>query len=167
MRAAIDWSYALLSEQEQRLLGRLSVFVGGWDFEAASSVCGLGSLPANEVVDALSGLVDKSLVLAENRNGSMRYRMLETIRVYAAERLDGTADVFEVRHRHAVWFRALAESGAVARLGIRYPDMQRVSREHDNMRAALRATLDTGDLDNGLGLCHALSGFWLAQGLSA
>jgi predicted ATPase len=90
LRAAIDWSYALLSEQEQRLLGRLSVFAGGWDFEAAASVCGFGSLPLGDVVDALSGLVEKSLVLAEDRNGSMRYRMLEPIRVYAAERLDGT-----------------------------------------------------------------------------
>lgn len=165
LRAALDWSYSLLHSSEQRLFVRLAVFSGGWSLQAARVVCAWGNVSPQAVLDGLVGLVDKSLVLAENVDGQWRYRFLETIREYAVERLAASGDNEETRARHARYLQAIAEEAAVTRLGIRYPgDMARVRLEHANMHAALRWLLDEGMLDQGLGLCQALSGFWLAQG---
>jgi predicted ATPase/DNA-binding XRE family transcriptional regulator len=165
LRAALDWSYALLDATEQRLFARLAVFAGGWSLEAARAVCGWGDVSSAAVLDGLVGLVDKSLVLAENAGGQRRYRFLETIREYAIERLAASDDSEHARARHGSYFRAIAEEAAVTRLGIRYPgDGARVLLEHSNMLTALRWRLEHGMLEEGLGLCLVLSGFWLAQG---
>ena len=165
LRAALDWSYALLDSVEQRLFARLAVFVGGWGFDAVDQICGWGGFSSAVVLDALVGLVDKSLVLTETIGGLQRYRLLETIREYAAEQLRGSEDDAPTRALHASYFRAIAEQAAVTRLGIRYPgNMVQVGLEHANMRAALQWLLDENLLDEGLRLCQALSGFWLAQG---
>lgn len=165
LRAALDWSYALLHSSEQRLFVRLAVFSGGWSLHAARAVCAWGDVSPHGVLDGLVGLVDKSLVLAENVDGQRRFRFLETIREYAVERLAASGDSEETRARHARYLQAIADEAAVTRHGIRHPgDMARVRLEHANMQTALRWLLDEGMLEHGLGLCQALSGFWLAQG---
>jgi predicted ATPase len=125
LRATIEWSYELLSPEEQRLLARLSVFAGGCTLEAAEEVCEAG-------VDALQSLVEKSLLRFSNG----RYWMLETIREYARERLGGSNAAEQVRDAHAAWFAALA-----ARAELRGPEhgvwLERLRAEHANMRVAL------------------------------
>jgi predicted ATPase len=165
LRAALDWSYALLDSSEQRLFARLAVFASGWSLDAARAVCASGDVSSHAVLDGLVGLVDKSLAFVEDTSGQRRYRFLETIREYAVERLVASGDSEQTRARHASYFRAIAEEAAVTRLGVRYPgDVARVRLEHANMSAALHWLLDEGMLEQGLGLCQALSGFWLAQG---
>jgi tetratricopeptide (TPR) repeat protein len=155
----------LLDSSEQRLFVRLAVFAGGWNLDAARAVRASGDASSHVVLDGLAGLVDKSLVSAEDAGGRRRYRFLETIREYALERLAASGDSIQTRARHASYFRAIAEEAAVTRLGIRYPgDVARVHLEHANMSAALHWLRDEGMLEQGLGLSQALSGFWLAQG---
>jgi predicted ATPase/DNA-binding XRE family transcriptional regulator len=161
LTASIDWSYALLTDRERRLFERLSVFSGGWNLGGATAVCGWGVIEPDDVVELLTGLVDKSLVVAEIQGDQMRYRLLETIRNYAGDRLETSGQAAETRRRHARHILKLAEADGLTRLGIRYPaDMDQVSREYDNVRAALGALLALGDLEDGLALCEALGGFW-------
>ena len=89
LRALVDWSFDLLNPREQALFARLAVFVGGFDLAAAEQVCGAAPLQADDVLDLLASLVDKSLVMLDEHEGSGRYRMLETIREYAREKLAG------------------------------------------------------------------------------
>jgi predicted ATPase len=122
LRALIDWSYSLLEAGESRLLSGLSVFVGGWTLEAAEAVCAgegksgavshpssLPSLEAWEILDMLTSLVDKSLVLAEEREGATRYRLLETIRQYGAEQLRIRREETALRKQHRDWYLAFSE----------------------------------------------------------
>jgi tetratricopeptide (TPR) repeat protein len=165
LRAALDWSYALLEDDERHLLERLSVFAGGWSAEALAPVCGWALVDSDVIIDVLVGLIDKSLVVADQREGSVRYRLLETVREYATERLELSGQAALVRRRHAAYFRSMLETGGVTRRGVWYaPDMDLVRLEHDNMRAALSALLSLGDFGEGLALCHVLGGFWLGQG---
>ena len=138
LRAAIDWSYQLLSETERVLLRRLSVFAGGWSVEAAESVCPGGMVEAAAILDLLASLVAKSLVLAETQRGAARYRLLETVRQYSLSRLldSGEADV--VRRRHRDWYVALAEHAWPEYFGPRATLwVQRLETEHDNLRTAV------------------------------
>jgi predicted ATPase/DNA-binding XRE family transcriptional regulator len=168
LRAALEWSYALLDQTERRLFRRLTVFAGGWDLEAANAVCARGALAPNEILDSLVGLCDKSLVLAEDVGGRRRYRFMETIREYGAERFAESDEVGPVRARHVSYFLAMVKASAVTRAGVDYPgDVARVRREHDNVRAALRWLLDRHDYEQGLELGQALSGFWVSQGFLA
>jgi predicted ATPase/DNA-binding SARP family transcriptional activator len=189
LRALIDWSYGLLSQQERTLLRRLSVFAGGWTLEAAEAVCSnaecgmrnaeLGedapsSIPhsafcilhSDEVRDLLTQLVDKSLVLYEEQRGEGRYRMLETLRQYGWERLValGEAEVIHGRHRDA--FLALAEEVELnSRSTYRgeKPGLDRLDRELDNLRAALEWSLEQGQADQELRLAGALADFWIRR----
>ena len=153
LRAAIDWSYHLLPAAEQRALAQLSVFAGGFALAQAAGVCCGGDRGA--ALDAVDRLVSKSLVLAEMAGVQTRYRMLETIRQYAAGRLDGAGQTEQARQRHAGAFLDLAE---------REHDLAVLSREQDNFRAALDWSL-SHDGDTGPRLARALGGFWLARGL--
>ncbi len=165
LRAAVDWSYDLLSQPERRLFERLSVFAGGWSMHAAETVCGWAPLEGADVLGLLSGLVDKSLVIAEEHDGRMRYRFLETIREYALERDEVSGQAKNGCLRHAAYYRELAATGASTRLGVQYPrDIEVVTQEQANLRAALGAMLGQGELQHGLALCLALGGFWLGQG---
>jgi predicted ATPase/DNA-binding XRE family transcriptional regulator len=165
LRAAIDWSYALLNDRERRLLERLSVFAGGWSVEAVTQVCGWGLSDSEDTIEILVGLVEKSLVMTDRRDGAIRYRLLETIREYATERLDASGQAPEVRRRHAAYFRSRLDMGGITRRGVWYaPDMELIRREHDNILTALGALVSLGDFDDGLALCRALAGFWLGQG---
>ena len=166
LRGTLDWSYELLGEFERALFGRFSVFAGGWTLEAAEAVGTGEGLEEGDVLDALSGLVDKSLVVAEARQESrVRYRLLEPVRQYAREKLEESGEAEEARHRHASFFLALAEE---AEPRLRGPEdlewLERLETEHDNLRAALSWALVGGEAEPGLRLAGALWRFWEARG---
>ncbi len=166
LRGTLDWSHELLSEAERTLFGRLSVFAGGWVLEAAEEVGSRGGIEQADVLDLLSGLVDKSLVVvAAAGEGGPRYGMLEPVRQYAREKLEESGEAGEIVHRHAEFFLALAEE---AEPRFRRPEEATYSRlleaEHDNMRAALSWSLNGGDPELGLRLAAALRWFWNARG---
>ena len=151
LRAAIDWSFALLSEEEQALLARLSVFAGSFSLDAAEAVCGAD-------LDRLTGLVDKSLVVTQSRRGAVRYHLLETIRQYAHERV---ADADTLRRRHAQAFLALAQRGIVDPMGAAViARLEALDAEHDNMRAALAWSLEREPDAIALPLAAALRWYW-------
>ncbi len=100
----MDWSYELLSEKERAVLRRLSVFARGWTLEAAEAVCSGDGVEASEILDVLTALVDKSLVLVETHDEAARYRLLETVRQYAGDRLSDADEVAAVHQRHGDWY---------------------------------------------------------------
>jgi predicted ATPase/DNA-binding SARP family transcriptional activator len=167
LRATMDWSYDLLSEAERRLLCRLSVFSGGFTLDAAEAVCAWdadGPCTPDDVLGLLGQLVDKSLVTMEEQGGEARYRLLETIREYGAEKLRGDGEDPITRERHRDWFLTLAERAESA---LRGPDqgpwLERLETEHDNLRAAVEWTLARGEAEVGLRLGGALLRFWLKR----
>jgi predicted ATPase/Tfp pilus assembly protein PilF len=169
LRATLDWSYDLLSEGEQRLLDRLSVFAGGWTLEAAEAVCAGEGIEDWEVLDLLGGLVDKSLVLLEEGGPDEergRYRLLETVRQYGWERLGASGEeATRVRDRHLAWCVALVEEAEPELTGpeqVRWFD--RLEAEHDNLRAALDWSVGEGSAGQGLQLAGALWRFWQMRG---
>ena len=166
LRGALDWSYELLSEPERKLLGRFSVFAGGWSLEAAEMVGAQGGIEREDVLDLLLKLLDKSLVVAEaNGDGGMRYRMLEPIRQYGREKLEESGEINAVRRRHAAWFLSLAEQGEPELKGAQQPAwLERLEREHDNLRAALGWALEREEAELGLRLAGALGEFWHMRG---
>ena len=144
LRGTLDWSYDLLSEPERVLFGRLSVFAGRWTLEASEAVAAGEVIEEAENLDLLSGLVEKSLVVAKGSDeGVVRYRMLEPVRQYAWEKLEESGEAEEVRRRHATFFLAQA---AEAEPRLRGPEdrewLERLESEHDNMRAALSWALE-------------------------
>jgi tetratricopeptide (TPR) repeat protein len=152
LEAAIDWSHDLLAEDERKVFRELSVFAGGFTLPAAAAVCCGGDTA--DALDVIDRLVSKSLAEAQPDVDQTRYRLLATIREYAADRLaeSGTAD--QARMRHAITYLALAE---------RERDLPVLAREHDNFRAALEWSLSAG-LRIGPRLAAALGSFWLARG---
>src|ERR687887_492332 len=160
LRAAMDRSYELLSQAERTLFNRLAVFAGGWTIEAAEA------LSDGDVLDLLSSLVDKSLVLAEpDRTGAVRYRLLETLRQYGRERLADSGETEEIRRRHAAFFVALAEQAETELLGPKQAAwLGRLEREHENVRAALAWARVRGDAEAALRLAGAEWFFWLQRG---
>jgi non-specific serine/threonine protein kinase len=161
LRALIDWSYDLLSPPEQALLRRLSVFAGGCTLEAAEAVCAGDGIEAWEVLDLLTGLSEKSLLLYEEQGGEGRYRLLETMRQYARDRLLEGGEAEKVRERHRDCFLALAKE-AEPRLTrpCQSAWIARLETEHDNMRAVLAWAAEPGDVTTGLRLGNALGQFW-------
>ena len=161
LRAAMDWSYALLSAQEQTVLDRLSVFAGGWTLEAAEAIC--ADVP--DVLDWLSHLVDKSLVIVEMRNGATRYRMLETIRQYARKKLIESGERESVQNRHLEYFMELAEEAEPKLIGAEQMTWYiRLDSELDNLRTALDWSSSEDRVEKGLRLGGALDRFWLTRG---
>ncbi len=166
LRALIDWSYDLLNEAEKALLCRLSVFAGGWTVDAAEKVCSGGGVADREVLDVLTSLVDKSLVVTEEKDGATRYSMLETIRQYALDRLQESDDGDAWQDRHLAHFLDLAEEAESGLVGADQKEWHNLlETEHDNLRAALRHSLTmTGDSGCGLRLAGALWRFWEGRG---
>jgi predicted ATPase/DNA-binding SARP family transcriptional activator/DNA-binding CsgD family transcriptional regulator len=166
MRATIGWSYGLLSEPEKESFGRLSVFSAGFTLEAAEAVCQGGIVEEGELLNLVSSLVDKSLVVAETTaEGRVRYRMLELVRQYAHEKLEegGEADV--VHRRHAEYFLALAGEAEPQPKGAQQEAwLNRLESEHDNVRAALSWSLGEHDPGLGLRLAAAFWKFWDGRG---
>lgn len=180
LRAALDWSYGWLPAQEQTLLSRLSVFAGGCTLEAAERVCtaerprsgaergaeGSEGITSEQVVDGLSSLVSKSLVVAETlERGEARYRMLETIRQYARDRLFESGEGEAIRDRHLDYFLRFAEEIEPKLHG---PDQvewqERLDGDHDNLRAALEWSLHAGCVEKRSRLVKALAWFWVICG---
>ncbi len=165
LRSLIDWSYDLLTHPEQRLLQRLSVFAGGWTLEGAEQVCADEGVADGDVLDRLTSLSDKSLVLAEEAGGHSRYRLLETMRQYARDRLRESGGGEAVRERHRDYFLALAEEAKPKLKGAQQAVwLQRLEDEHDNFRAGLNWSLAEAGSRGGLRLCGALFRFWFTRG---
>jgi predicted ATPase/class 3 adenylate cyclase len=165
LRSLIDWSYDLLSDRERRLLQRLSVFVGGWTLEAAEQVCAGDGVAEEEVLDLLTSLCDKSLVSADQNDAGYRYRLLETVRQYARERLLTSEGAQAIRARHRDCFLALAEETHPKLKGPEQAKwLQRLEAEHENLRASLEWSLADAGLNAGLRLCGSLQFFWIMRG---
>ncbi|MGQ0601536.1 MAG: adenylate/guanylate cyclase domain-containing protein [Anaerolineales bacterium] len=167
LRALIDWSYSLLSEPERLLFKRLAVFVGGWALAAAEKVCSDNGLDPATVLDTLSRLVDKSLVVAEEAAGETRYSRLETIRQYSREKFAETDEVAVVRDRHLAYyvqFSEMAEEHVQGREAILWS--RRLEAEQDNLRAALEWGLARNP-DSALRIVGALQFYWHTGGYSA
>lgn len=164
LRAAFDWGHGLLAEPEQILFRRLGVFAGGFSLPAAEQVCGDHVLDRQEILGLLGALVRRSLVRAEDLGGRTRYRMLETLRRYAGERLSSAGEQDELERRHLRWALPLAEDAASELSG---PDQSRwmdlLELEHDNLRTALRWALDD-DPPAAQRLAAALARFWEIRG---
>ena len=168
LRGAMDWSFELLSKPEKELFLKLSVFAGGWTLEAAEAV-GAGDgedIEEEEVLEFIWRLVNKSLVVAEpGMGGVARYRMLEPIRQYARERLEEGEKADIVRDRHAAFFLALAEEAEPELTGPQQSTcVERLEREHDNLRAALSWLLELGEGELGLRFSGACWRFWYVRG---
>jgi len=161
--ALIEWSHNLLSEAERVLLRRLAVFAGGWSFEAAQKVCGEG-IDA-EVLDLLTHLVDKSLVAVEEEMEEGRYRLPETIRQYARDKLFESGESEQTRDRHLEFFLRFAEAAEPKLRGAEQLEwLESVQTEHDNLRIALAWSLESGKSDLALQLAGALYYFWVLRG---
>jgi predicted ATPase/DNA-binding CsgD family transcriptional regulator len=144
LEGMMDWSYGLLTEPERALLRGLSVFAGGATLEAVVEVAG-GELDEMSTIDLLSGLVDKSLLTLEDEGGDARYRMLETIRAYAAAKAEGERELTGLRDRHLRFYLILAEGTEDALLTSHQPtSLAQLDREHDNLRAALGWAIEDG-----------------------
>jgi len=166
LRAALDWSYDLLTPKERRLLQRLNVFAGGFTWDAIEAVCSDEEVNAWEALDLLASLVEKSVVMAEEREGETRYRLLETIREYAWERLRETEEETGWRDRHLQFFLGLAEAAEPNLNGAEQAQwLERLESEHDNLRAALSwCRQERSRAEMGLRLAGALWGFWKVRG---
>jgi predicted ATPase/DNA-binding CsgD family transcriptional regulator len=167
LRGTLDWSHELLPEDERVLFRRLSTFAGGWTLEAAEAVGAGGGIEEGDVLDLLSNLVDKCLVVPEERAAdAVRYRMLEPIRQYAQERLEESEEVEAIQRRHAEFFLALAEEAEPEVEGPQQAAwLERLEAEHDNLRAALSWSLERGEeAELGLRVGEALGQFWYLRG---
>lgn len=167
LRATIDWSHDLLPDEERTLFRRLSALAGGFTLEAAEAICAEGGLAHEEILDVLSHLVNKSLVVAETEERSeARYRLLEPIRQYAWEQLVESGEEALVRERHLNWFLALAEQAEAEWRGPSQKALlDQLETEHDNLRAALEwSNTDEDKTEARLRLAGALSWFWNVRG---
>ena len=167
LRATVDWSYSLLTGAEQLLLRRLSVFAEGFDLDAAEAVCGFGDIEAFDVTDLLGSLVDKSLVVAEPAGETLRYRLLETIRQFAAERLAETSEgeAAAVATAHCAYFLSAAETAAPH---LTAPDqgrwLARLDADQANLqRATAHAAADPDGTTPALRFAVALQRYWMAR----
>jgi predicted ATPase/class 3 adenylate cyclase len=167
LRATMDWSFDLLADEERALLRRLSVFVSGTTIEAAEAVCAGDLLDGPDVLELIGRLIDKSLVMVDVEGLAARYQLLETVRQYARERLIEAGEAAATMRRHRDWYVRVAET-ATQQLyrGQESPsDLARLDREHDDLRAALRWSLDEpGEEAAGLMLGSVLWRFWEIRG---
>ncbi len=161
LNATIDWSYDLLSEMERDLFRSLSIFVGGWTLEAAEAVCPGPRIEQGQVLELLSRLVDKSLVIVEERDGIARYRMLETIREYALEKQTRSSDTSSLRARHMEFFLKLAEASQPRLFSVGWvPLSERLDAEYENLKAAFEWSLENGRAESAMRLAIALARSW-------
>ncbi len=172
LKALIDWSYELLTDLEKTLLARITVFSGGWALETAEAVCpgefDGGEILDFDVTDGLAQLVNKSLVLADEHNGAVRYRMLESIRQYGRDKLTASGEEAAFQAKHCAYFLEIAEQAEPQLTGAEQSGwMTRLEQEHDNMRAALTWTLEGPDkaqqIETALRLCGGLWNFWVMR----
>jgi predicted ATPase/class 3 adenylate cyclase/DNA-binding CsgD family transcriptional regulator/predicted negative regulator of RcsB-dependent stress response len=163
LHASVDWSHALLTETERVLFRRLAVFLGGFDLEAAHAVAGEAGVERYQVLDQLTLLVDKSLLIAENRGGRTRYRLLETVRQYALEKLGESGEAITVGSRHRDYYTAMAaELDAPADTG-HARRLEQAEIEIDNLRGAFAWSLENGDTEPALQLAASLQPLWFSR----
>ena len=162
LRTTMDWSYGLLSDDERTTLRRLSVFAGGCRLEAAEAVCAGGRITALDVLDLLTQLVDKSLVVVSTSGEGARYGLLSTVRQYAQDKLEETDEVGEVRKRHFDWYLDLATHAEEELYGAGEQTwIDRLGEEHDNLRSALEwGAAETAPDGALLSLAATLGQFW-------
>jgi predicted ATPase/DNA-binding CsgD family transcriptional regulator len=171
IRASLDWSHELLTDRERQLFARLSVFLGGFDLEAATAVCAGGGIVPGQILDEIQGLVDKSLLTVERRAGATRFRMLDFVRQYASERLAAAGEGVPLADRHRAYFRELAERADRELWALAPAGRARLDDESPNLRAAI----DDGCArapDDALAVAGALGLYWrvrgrLAEGMAA
>jgi predicted ATPase/DNA-binding CsgD family transcriptional regulator len=163
--ATIDWSHELLSGKEKALFRRLSVFYGGWTLSAAEEVCAGDGIDVDEVLELLSSLVDKSLVVVARGDEKSRYRMLETVREYASVKLGEAAEREAASDRHANFVLDLAERAETGLAGSeQLAWLELLETEHDNLSAALGWLTESGEAERGMRLAAALLRFWWFRG---
>jgi predicted ATPase/class 3 adenylate cyclase/DNA-binding CsgD family transcriptional regulator len=164
LRASVDWSHALLTEPERVLFRRLAVFVGGFNLDAAQAITGGGDVESYQVLDLLTLLVDKSLVVAENTSGRTRYRLLETVRQYALEKLGESGEADAVRTRHRDHFTGMAAAlDSLARTG-HEQRLEQAETEIDNLRAAFVWSRENRDIGLAAQIASSLQSLWVARG---
>ncbi|MGB8382130.1 MAG: hypothetical protein WCG47_12990, partial [Dermatophilaceae bacterium] len=164
LRGTLEWSHDLLTEPEQVLLRRLSVFSGGFTLESVEAVCGDPPLHRTELFDLLARLVDKSLVVRERTAGGTRYRQLETVRQFCSENLDRAGETGQLSAAHCAHFLAFAVAHNPERaMGVVIEQPKLLDREHDNLRAALRWAC-AHDPETALRLAASLWRFWFIRG---
>jgi predicted ATPase/DNA-binding SARP family transcriptional activator len=176
LRGVVDWSWELLPDDERAVLRRASVFAGGWTLAAAEVVCadphdgdapGAGIEP-EDVLDLMAALVEKSLVVAEQPDGGgrVRYRMLESIRAYGAERLDEAAESATAQRAHTAWFLDFAlTADPHLRRAEQLDWLRLLADDRDNLQAALHRSLEAADIRTAMRLISALSSYWLLRGV--
>ncbi len=161
--ASVDWSHALLTDPERILFRRLSAFMGGFDLDAAQDVCSGDALPRHQILDQLTLLVDKSLVVAESISGRTRYRLLETVRQYAMEKLGESGEADAVRDAHRDHYTSMA-----AQFDTPLPPDERLldqsEIEIDNLRAAFAWSQEHHEIERALLLVCSLYPLWLMRG---
>jgi predicted ATPase/class 3 adenylate cyclase len=163
LRASVDWSHALLTEAERILFRRLAAFMGGFDLDAAQAVAGATELERFQVLDQLSLLVDKSLVVAESSSGQTRYRLLETVRQYVLEKLGESGEADDVRARHRDHYTTTAERlDAPATTG-HDQRLEQALRDMDNLRAAFVWSNENQEITKALELASFLQSVWLGR----
>jgi len=165
LRSMLDWSYDLLTEREQAMLRRVAVFAGGWTLASAEQVCSGDGIDASDVIEQMTSLADKSLVMTDEEAGATRYRMLETVRQYALDRLRESGEEAQWRGSHLACFLSLSEEfNDKGKFG---PEQQawfsRIGSEHDNLRAALAWSAGSSPV-KGLRLAAMLDLFWRIRG---
>ena len=161
----MDWSYDLLFEDERRLFARLATFTGGCGLTAAEAVCGDEHVPAEEILDVLSRLVDKSLVVAPEDEGEARFSQLQTLWQYGRDRLTESGEAGAMRARHGAYYRQLAEQAHQGLRGAAGPMWRdRLVTESGNLRAALDWYIATGDADAALSLASGMAWLWFITG---
>jgi DNA-binding CsgD family transcriptional regulator/tetratricopeptide (TPR) repeat protein len=162
LQAALDWSYSLLDDHERLVLRRLGVFVGGWTLAAAKSICAGDELGQEQVVEALGRLVTKSLVVADHDGLGVRYRLLESVRAYAASQLAATGQTFELQGRHATYMLQLVER--IPHQALTAAQAALLRSEADNVRAALEWAVERDRGELGLRLAAAAFSLWMSTG---
>lgn len=167
LEASLDWSYHLLDDAQRLALARLSVFAGSFELDAAEEVVGGEGIDRDDVLDLVAGLVEQSLLQVAQRQGRARYRLLETIRVYARQRLSELDDPDRVRGRHLEFHVGLAGRAQEGLHGAQpEPWVARLAADLDDLRAAMDWAAETGDLRGLVGITEPIVRFWLERGLS-
>jgi non-specific serine/threonine protein kinase len=166
LRALIDWSFDLLSSQEQLLWTRLSVFAGSFELDGLEAVCGDDALPADSIAELMAGLVDKSVLVREDRGPRVRYRLLETMRQYGLDRQRTSGEEAQLRRRHRDWYLRLATEAERERFGRHQVAWyNRIRAEHPNLRMALEYCLtESGEVGAGQRIAAAMQTFWVVNG---
>ena len=163
IRASLDWSHELLTDQQRQLFARLSVFSVGFDLEAAAAVCAGGAIAPGQVLDEIQGLVDKSLLAVERKAGATRFRMLDFVRQYAAERLAAAGEDVALADRHRAYFRELAQRADRELWALTPAGRARLDDESPNLRAAIDNGCDRAP-DDALAMVGAMGLYWRVRG---